>query len=64
MKRNMAKGNWTIEEIGWKLHPPGSISDWDGLSGVFVGLVEKHDPDSNYIKSWYQATKRTLENMC
>ena len=60
MKRNMAKHNWTIEELCWNLHPSGTIQDWDGLSKVFVQLVEQYDPDSDYVKSWCRATKLAL----
>jgi hypothetical protein len=31
--RNMSKGQATLEELGWRLHPAGRIEDWDGLMG-------------------------------
>ena len=27
------KAHWTLAELGWKLHPAGSLDDWDGLLG-------------------------------
>jgi hypothetical protein len=33
MARNSAKMNWTLQDLGWHLHPPGDIRDWDGLPG-------------------------------
>jgi 5-methylcytosine-specific restriction endonuclease McrA len=39
MRRNSAKSNWTLEELGWVLSPPGSLSDWDGLTSWFVRYV-------------------------
>ena len=60
MKRNSAKGNWTIEDLGWNLQPRGAIQDWDGLSRIFVELVERYDPDVGYVKSWYRTTKKVL----
>lgn len=30
MVRNSAKSNWTLEEIGWKLHEKGNLENWDG----------------------------------
>jgi len=40
--RNMSKGQATLAELGWRLHPAGRIEDWDGLAGWFLGYVERH----------------------
>jgi hypothetical protein len=37
---NSAKANWTLEELGWSLHPPGALSQWDGLLAWFLGFAE------------------------
>lgn len=63
MKRNLAKGNWTIEELGWNLYPSGCSRDWDGLSDVFVQLVEKFDPDVAYIRTWCRITRVALASL-
>ena len=34
--RNSAKAHWTLEELGWTLHPPGLMGSWDGLMGWFL----------------------------
>ena len=31
MLRNSAKANWTLEELGWSIHPPGDMNQWDGM---------------------------------
>jgi hypothetical protein len=57
--RNSAKANWTLEELGWQKHPPGSVSDWDGLSRWFLAYVKLHpehlaDP---YLATWHRAAE-------
>ena len=62
MKNNSIKSNYTIDEIHWTLHPQGNIKDWDGLSLSFMKLVD-NDNDllkDNYIKSWYNISKKLL----
>ncbi len=62
MKNNSIKSNYTIDEIHWKLHPKGNISDWDGLTRVFLELVD-NDTDlleDSYIKGWYSISKKTF----
>jgi hypothetical protein len=52
MIRNSAKANWTIEEIGWKLHDKGQLDSWDGLINYFIDLTDKnldYEKD-NYIR--------------
>jgi hypothetical protein len=41
MLRNSAKANFTLDELGWPLYPPGDMKDWDGLLGWFVDLVRR-----------------------
>jgi HNH endonuclease len=36
MARNSAKGNWTLDQLGWALQPPGNFAEWDGLLGWFL----------------------------
>ena len=57
MLRNGAKGNWTLEELGWSLQVPGALAEWDGLEGWFVGQVERH-PELRPlagVREWYRA---------
>jgi len=59
MLRNSAKSNWTLEELGWKLVPPGSTSEWDGLLPWFIRFMEdnqQHQRDT-YLGRWFRAGK-------
>ncbi|MGH9957546.1 MAG: HNH endonuclease [Pyrinomonadaceae bacterium] len=60
MLRNSAKGNWTLDELGWHLLPPHNLKEWDGLLGWFRRYVERQsqifkDP---YIRRWYEAARK------
>ncbi|MCB9855380.1 MAG: HNH endonuclease [Phycisphaerales bacterium] len=61
MRRNQAKSGCTLEELGWKLHPPGDPKHWDGLTSWFLeytklnpGVVAK----PGYLRRWWLAAKR------
>lgn len=64
MKNNSIKSNYTIDDINWNLYPKGNISDWDGLTSVFLKLVENDNEllKDAYIKVWYKASKKCLCN--
>ena len=59
MKNNSIKSNYTIDEIHWKLYPKGDISDWDGLTTIFLQLIrnDKELLNDAYIKSWYKVSE-------
>ena len=60
MLRNSAKSNWTLEELGWDLVPPGDFKQWDGLLGWFLEFIEQdksHLLDA-YIRIWHRAASR------
>lgn len=62
MKWNMVKNNYRLEQLNWQLYPEGNIQEWDGLSTLFVEIVEK-DPKLKRVKrinDWYKATKMVL----
>jgi 5-methylcytosine-specific restriction endonuclease McrA len=61
MLRNSAKSNWTLEELGWELEPPGDLRQWDGLTGWFLKYVREHEHllDIPYIRTWHRAVNRT-----
>ena len=62
MARNSAKMNWTLEQLGWTLHPPGDFGSWDGLVGWFLDYTQAH-PESLMnvsIRSWYKAARAEL----
>ena len=60
MKNNSIKNNYTIDELQWKLYPKGNIAEWDGLTSVFLKLVEKDKEllKDSYIRSWYNVSKK------
>ncbi|MGH7665650.1 MAG: HNH endonuclease [Gemmatimonadaceae bacterium] len=57
MRRNSAKSNWTLAELGWELQPPGSLEDWDGLLSWFGRYVaaNRHLLKIGLIARWYKA---------
>ncbi|CAL1241944.1 HNH endonuclease [Candidatus Methylocalor cossyra] len=57
MVRNAAKANWTLEELAWQVSPPGTLSEWDGLTGWLMRYVEEHGvgAQENYVVQWYKA---------
>ena len=60
MKNNSIKSNYTIDDIHWRLYPKGDMADWDGLTSMFIELVE-HNPEllsDSYIKTWYSVSKK------
>ena len=58
MMNNAVKSNWTLEQLQWRLHPPGSMADWDGLTSVFLDIVRKDGTllDDGYIRKWYMVS--------
>lgn len=60
MLRNSGKSNWTIEELGWKLLPPGDFSRWDGLTGWLFQYIERHSLENQdrYVVQWFKAAKK------
>ena len=60
MISNSIKSNYTTEEINWTLHPKGKLEDWDGLTNLFIELVDKNTGllEDSYIKNWYVISKR------
>ena len=55
MLHNSIKNNWTLEQLQWSLYPAGDYTDWDGLTGLFIKLVEQDKEllKDAYIKRWY-----------
>lgn len=56
MLHNSIKNNWTLEQLNWKLHDPGDFNTYDGMTGLFVQLVEADNQllSDAYIKRWYR----------
>ena len=63
MARNSAKMNWSIDELGWKLHPPGCLDDWDGLLGWFSMYLTANPEmleNRKWLRPWRQAAGALL----
>lgn len=57
MLRNSAKANFTLDELGWSLHPPCDVKEWDGLLGWFIDQAnaDRTVPDDPYLRRWFSA---------
>lgn len=56
MLHNSIKNNWTLEQLQWKLYEAGNYEDWDGLTELFIALVNADLTllKDAYIKKWYK----------
>ncbi|MBI4745119.1 MAG: HNH endonuclease [Deltaproteobacteria bacterium] len=54
MLHNAAKAHWTLEELGWSLHPPGDLTQWDGMLVWLLDFVERDRRilSDKYVNSW------------
>lgn len=59
MLHNSIKSNWTLEQLRWELKGAGNYEEWDGLTTLFVELVEADSSllEDAYIKKWYNLSK-------
>lgn len=59
MARNSAKMNWTLEELGWTLLPPGDSRVWDGLLRWFLDYTATHPAAlaNASVRQWHRAAK-------
>ena len=62
MLRNAAKANWTLTELGWSLHAPGSLVEWDGLTGFFLEFMDSDKSllEDAYLQRWQSAALRDM----
>lgn len=65
MAYNSAKSNFTLEDLGLSLRDKGNIKDLDGLSYLFIKIVDKDKSLLNIrvIKEWYVVTKEMIEKI-
>ena len=56
MLHNSIKNNWTLEQLNWELYDAGNYEEWDGLTGLFIELVNADTTllEDSYIKKWYK----------
>jgi hypothetical protein len=64
MLRNSAKSNWTLEELGWQLVPPGEFRQWDGLLTWFISFLAQEPSHlaNTYIRRWHRAANERLHD--
>ncbi len=57
---NSAKAQWLLEELGWELHPPGKIDEWDGMLAWFLSYLEENKEfhPSGSILSWQKIAEK------
>ena len=62
MFRNSAKANSTLEELGWCLHPPGDLNQWDGMITWCIDFIKGHENllGDKYIARWYRVAVTCL----
>jgi hypothetical protein len=65
MAHNYVKMNWTLGELGWKLHPAGDVSMWDGLIHWFFEYTGWHSETlvNSSVRQWHKAAKLALTNV-
>lgn len=65
MLNNSIKSNWTLEELRWKIYPPGDLAKWDGLTKKFILLAEATPSilSDFYIRRWYNISKRMVDGI-
>ena len=58
MVRNSAKMNWTLEELGWRLHEPGTVAEWDRMLGWFLEIgTSTPEVLKGNLKQWFKAAQ-------
>lgn len=63
MKGNLAKNNFTLAQLHWQLYPKGNLDDWDGLSRIFIEIVDQYPGLTQVagIRKWDRATRTVME---
>jgi hypothetical protein len=63
MARNSAKMNWTLEELGWTLHPPGNFGEWNGLLHWFLEYTASHAylMGNPLVRRWHRAATLAVD---
>ena len=59
MLHNSIKSNWTLEQLQWTLYNPRNYEEWDGLTSLFVRMVETDSLllKDAYINKWYKLSR-------
>ena len=64
MLHNSIKSNWTLKQLNWKLYESGDFKVYDGLTSLFVQLVEVDETllNDSYIYRWYHLSKKIFDD--
>lgn len=64
MLHNSIKSNWTLKQLNWKLYESGDFKVYDGLTSLFVQLVEADETllNDSYIYRWYHLSKKIFDD--
>ena len=59
MLRNAAKANFTLEELGWNIFPPGALARWDGMTSWFLAWMDRNSATDipDYLRRWAVAAR-------
>ena len=65
MTTNMAKSNWTLDELGWKKRARGDMSKWDGLLKTTTVLIAQRTELQNdlEIQRWHTAALKLFPTL-
>lgn len=57
---NNAKAQWTLDEIGWEIHPPGNVEEWDGLLNWCLSWIDANPTfqPSRTLNGWLKTARR------
>jgi len=60
---NTSKQTKSLSELGWCVHPPGNMKEWDGLLSWFLTYVQAHEylRSIKPIRGWYQEALKALQ---
>lgn len=62
LAKNAEKGSWTLDELGWSLRAPGSVAEWDGLTGWMLAYVAAEGRAVGaYVARWVRAARAVLK---
>ena len=55
---------WTLKQLNWKLYESGDFKIYDGLTSLFVQLVEADETllNDSYIYRWYHLSKKIFDD--
>jgi hypothetical protein len=65
MAHNSAKGNWTLDELGWTLKAPGDFRNWNGLIRWFLNCTQDR-PDLTTdasMRQWRHAATLAMKGI-